>query len=129
MHSQKLTVFVQTVVFDSCHSASASRGNEPSANIIRRSANLPPGYVMPNGIDRDIWGSSGGTRGGGVPPGLRHLGLQSYVLLSACQSFESAQESGGRGFFSTSLLTLFRTIGPDKLKYSEIITRLDVIPK
>ncbi|KAF8970570.1 caspase domain-containing protein [Flammula alnicola] len=114
-----------TVVFDCCHSASSLRGsNAIAAPVVRSIGSLD--YTVSDDLDKDIW-CSPGTRTSSVPPRLVHVGLRSYVFLSACSSSESAKEFNGQGCFSSALLKLLRDVGPHNIKYSEIIPRLEKI--
>ncbi|KDR74065.1 hypothetical protein GALMADRAFT_250798 [Galerina marginata CBS 339.88] len=117
-----------TVVFDCCHAASGTRGpkenNLSTTLVLTRSVELES--TIPEDLDQDIWDIS--TRGMYVPPGYQHAGLNSHVLLAACGAGEKAKEVNGHGEFSTALLTLLRTTGPDTLRYRDILHKIDQIP-
>ncbi|KAF8200311.1 caspase domain-containing protein [Pholiota molesta] len=116
-----------TVIFDSCHSASALRGpvskpvsdDENSQPIARTGPEL--NYRIPDDLDVDIWG---GKRALSVLPRLRHVGSASYVFFSACSSSELAKEDNGRGYFTSALLKLLKEVGSRTLPCSQIITRI-----
>ena len=78
-------------------------------------------------MDRDIWDS--GRRGSGVSSDLLHGGLKSHILIAACSSSELATEADGRGNFSTAFLKLLRSTSPDEIRYSDILTYMDTIPR
>ena len=56
----------------------------------------------------------------------RSGGLQSHVLLSACSSSGPAWESNGRGVFTVALLELLKHSRMDKLRYRDIIMRMEI---
>ncbi|KAF8968723.1 caspase domain-containing protein [Flammula alnicola] len=115
-----------TVVFDCCHSAGALRGSKPivEAPVVRTIGSL--NYTVSDDLDKDIWDAAG-MRAAAIPPRLGHVGVKSYVFLSACSSEEFAKEVDRRGCFSSALLKLLREVGPHSIKYSEIIPRLEKI--
>ncbi|KAF8961631.1 caspase domain-containing protein [Flammula alnicola] len=113
-----------TVVFDCCHSASGTRGEDESTTIRVRSVELDS-TVYQEDLDQDILVNS---RGSHSPHGFLHSGLRSHMLIAACSSSELAQESDGHGNFSTAFLKLLRTTSPNELRYSDILTHMDQIP-
>ncbi|KAF8970573.1 caspase domain-containing protein [Flammula alnicola] len=115
-----------TVVFDCCHSAGALRGSKPivEAPVVRTIGSL--NYTVSDDLDKDIWDAAG-MRAAAIPPRFGHVGVKSYVFLSACSSEEFAKEVDRRGCFSSALLKLLREVGPHSIKYSEIIPRLEKI--
>ena len=119
----------QTLVFDCCHSGSGTRGGKrddawPSVNI--RSVNIEAS-IHAEDLDRDIWDL--GRRGSAAPSNLLHGNLGSHMLIASCGSSESAIEINGRGSFSNSFLKLLRSVPPDELRYADILTQMDAIPK
>jgi hypothetical protein len=127
-----ITSEFQTVIFDSCHSASALRG--PVSKPVLDDKNSQPiartgpalNYRIPDDLDVDIWG---GKRALSVLPQLRHVGSASYVFLSACSSSELAKEDNGRGYFTSALLKLLKEVGSRTLPCSQIITCIGKIPE
>ncbi|KAF8970608.1 caspase domain-containing protein [Flammula alnicola] len=113
-----------TVVFDCCHAASGTRGDEDESSSLIRSGS----EELDCSIYGDIYSSQEDERGAKPAPDTAHVGLNSHVLVAACSSAEYAKESNGRGSFSTAFLTLLRTTGPDKLRYSDILNDMDLIP-
>jgi hypothetical protein len=99
---------------DSCYSASGTRSSGDSPNILRF---VQPRYdlKLQENLDQEILSSfpSNGS-------------LQSHVLLSACSSSGSAWESKGRGVFTVALLELLKDCRMDKLRYCDIIMRLEI---
>lgn len=55
------------------------------------------------------------------------VGLQSHILIAACKSTELARELDGKGKFSNAFLRLLRSIGYQRLRYSDITKYLDEI--
>jgi hypothetical protein len=51
------------------------------------------------------------------------------MLIASCGSSESAIEINGHGSFSDSFLKLLRSVPPDQLRYADILTQMDAIPK
>jgi len=78
-------------------------------------------------LDCDIWDS--GQRGTAAPSNLFHGSLGSHVLVASCGPSESAIEVNGHGCFSYALLKLLRSVPPDQLRYADILTQMDAIPK
>ena len=78
-------------------------------------------------LDRDIWDS--GQRGTSTPTNFFRGSLGSHMLIASCGSSESAIEVNGHGCFSDALLKLLRSVPPDQLRYADILTLMDAIPK
>ncbi|KIM41992.1 hypothetical protein M413DRAFT_142447 [Hebeloma cylindrosporum] len=116
-----------TIVFDCCHSASGTRGNNKDGlgSLAVRSVELEAS-VLDQDLDRDIWDF--GRRSSSPSPDLLHGGLNSHVLIAACSASERATEADGRGSFSSAFLKLLRSISPDELRYRDILTHMDIIP-
>ncbi|KDR74095.1 hypothetical protein GALMADRAFT_250859 [Galerina marginata CBS 339.88] len=112
-----------TVVFDCCHSASGTRGNE---DVRVRSIEIEPSSHDSESLDQDIWDV--GSRAASIAPGFLHSGLRSHVLIAACSSSEFSVESTEHGNFSSAFLKLLRSVPPDKLRYRDILTHMDAIP-
>lgn len=124
--------FLQTVIFDCCHSASALRGSRnPNAGALTRSGpDLM--YHLPDELDRDIWNSDPGprtslSRGLTTPSPLKHFGSTSYVFFAACSSSELAREMDDRGCFTSALITLLKKLGHSSFSCSQLITHLPKI--
>ena len=104
-----LTVRVKTLIFDCCHAASGVRGDPV------RSVELDPS-ILTNILDIQ-------SRDNGAPPS----GLTSHILFAACRPSEFAREINGRGAFTTELLKVLRAHPPDKLKYRDILHKINSI--
>ncbi|KAF8968688.1 hypothetical protein BDZ97DRAFT_1754992 [Flammula alnicola] len=100
-------------------------GDEDESPSLIRSG----GEELDCSIYGNIYSSQEDERGAKLAPDTAYVGLNSHVLVAACNSAEYAKESNGRGNFSTAFLTLLRTTGPDKLRYSDILKEMDLIPK
>ncbi|KAH9477069.1 hypothetical protein JR316_0010985 [Psilocybe cubensis] len=111
-----------TVVFDCCHAASGTRSSQSEDPQVR-SVMLTP-TTKDQLADHEIWGGRSIT----TPKQFQHMGLRSHVLIAACASTETCREIGGHGLFSSAFLRLLRTCSPDKLRYSDILKHMDVIP-
>lgn len=61
----------------------------------------------------------------------KHLnaGLASHVLLAACTEKQQAFEHGGRGAFTSALISMLESENVQQLTYSDIIFRLPPLPK
>ncbi|KIM78109.1 hypothetical protein PILCRDRAFT_603746 [Piloderma croceum F 1598] len=112
-----------TVIFDCCHSGSGTRDDDDNeTRTVKLASN------MPVNLDQKVWSDSGASRATEIAPGFARTGLRSHVLLAACSSTETAKETGGRGVFTKALLTLLRRHGVEKLRYSDVLQRMDAIP-
>ncbi|KAF8436545.1 hypothetical protein L210DRAFT_3548334 [Boletus edulis BED1] len=87
-----------TVIFDCCHSASGTRGQDDEC--VPRSVDLH--FNIPETLDDYIWGS----RDVSIASNFAYHGLRSHVLLAACREKASAYEHKGRGFTSAHLAAL-----------------------
>ncbi|KAF8129497.1 hypothetical protein EV363DRAFT_1417642 [Boletus edulis] len=87
-----------TVIFDCCHSASGTRGQDDEC--VPRSVDLH--FNIPETLDDYIWGS----RDVSIASNFAYHGLRSHVLLAACREKASAYEHKGRGFTSALLAAL-----------------------
>jgi len=127
--------FTQTVVFDSCHSASGTRGTAAELKIIEdddpltrvRFAQFKKDVPFRKDTDSEIRGLS---RGACPVKGYSRRGLWSHMFISACKSNEEAKEYNGRGKLSTALLKLLdldNGIAPNKLRYRDILTKMEPI--
>ena len=111
----------KTVVFDSCHSASGTRSGTRV-----RSVSLGDSTFDRN-TDSNIWDSH--SRGASPYAGSSRRGLKSHILISACSSFEQVVEHEDRGRLSVALLKLLDIISPHKLRYCDILAKIEPIPK
>ncbi|KDR80085.1 hypothetical protein GALMADRAFT_92295, partial [Galerina marginata CBS 339.88] len=112
-----------TVVLDCCHSASGTRGRSGKFSV-RGSEILRPS-IHTEGLDRHIWDK--GAKPLYPIPKFRFTGLRSHILIAACGPNEVARESASHGSFSFQFLRLLRSVPPDQLRYSEILTRMSPI--
>ncbi|KAF8970606.1 hypothetical protein BDZ97DRAFT_1790093 [Flammula alnicola] len=113
-----------TVVFDCCHSASGTRGNVGPERV--RSV-VVDFAIHTEDLDQEIL-ESVAFRIPNNSPRYLYYGLRSHILISACGSDETARERYGRGKFTAAFIKLLRTVPLDKLRYSDILTYIDVIP-
>ncbi|CAE6467036.1 unnamed protein product [Rhizoctonia solani] len=121
-----------TVVFDSCHSASATRAHtKPSRGVLdRRERFAKVKRDIPWDIDSDIVRPELGIAPPTVMSDTRHTKLPlcvnqtSHIHLAACGSGERAWEEDGRGVFTVALLKSIRANGVDKISYYNLITSL-----
>jgi hypothetical protein len=117
--------YVQTVIFDCCHSGSLTRKARNDQSHLPRVRGVKMPVKIPPDLDKDIWG---GRRGTSVAPGFLKSGLRSHVLLSACGAEESAKEEDGRGYFTKKLLDTLEAVGADKVTYADLIQRIPCLP-
>ncbi|KAG6843590.1 hypothetical protein H0H87_002783, partial [Tephrocybe sp. NHM501043] len=135
-----------TVIFDCCHSGSATRdGNLRNAigqTLAVRGIELPPSYAILAGlVSPELRGrsarrtSSSGLKSRDFPesekstvessPGAGTTETRSsHVLLAACRQGESAMEWKHRGAFTVALLSLFKREGIEKLTYTDVVKHL-----
>lgn len=82
--------------------------------------------MLPSSVSRPVdHGVSQLSEGSPYSRGVQ----RSYVLLSACAPTEDAHESGGFGLFSSALLDLLSTVPLNKLRYCEIPSRIQPLPR
>ncbi|KAF9477973.1 hypothetical protein BDN70DRAFT_74423 [Pholiota conissans] len=110
-----------TVLFDCCHSASATRGAKQDTDVISRSVHIDKSDVYTEQLGRELLAEETVTRGAVAAPKFRHRGLGSHILLSACGALEEAKESSGHGRFSTAILNLLEQVEFDGLRYCDIL--------
>ncbi|KZP16315.1 hypothetical protein FIBSPDRAFT_895063 [Athelia psychrophila] len=113
-----------TVIFDCCHSGSSTRGDIDS---MERTVELENN--TPADLDQHAWCESA-DHGEALAPGTLYTGLESHVLIAACGAKEVATEYGTpkRGRFTKAFIQLLRQEGVDKLRYSDVLNRLESIP-
>ena len=130
---------MQTVILDCCHSGSGTRGGDDTVlttQPIPRSIKLP-NHVYPDDFDEEIWGTPPeSVRGSSTIAKFANHGLGSHMLLAASLSTELAYEGSvilpdgkgaRRGRFSAALLNLLRIEPPNRLRYGDIMQRLEHI--
>ncbi|KAF8436573.1 caspase domain-containing protein [Boletus edulis BED1] len=107
-----------TVIFDCCHSASGTRGQDDE--YVPRSVDLH--FNIPETLDDYVWGS----RDVSIASNFAYHGLRSHVLLAACREKESAYEHKGRGLFTSALLATLRSCATKglTLTYAELLKRI-----
>ncbi|PBK59440.1 hypothetical protein ARMSODRAFT_899250 [Armillaria solidipes] len=110
-----------TVILDCCHSGSGTRTDDDDPTFAVRGIDLPETYTVAQDFLHDI---EPDARASVVAKGFEKSGLLSHVLLSACKHGQEAGERGGRGVFTSALLSLLREKGVDKLTYKDVITSL-----
>ncbi|KAH7337586.1 caspase domain-containing protein [Rhizoctonia solani] len=121
-----------TVIFDCCHSASATRSSF-SDDGTRQSRSAEVSIEIPEHIDNDIHSSR--------PPAklettnIHHSGLPFYVNqfshihFAACGDEEKAWEEKDRGAFTVALLKNIRAHGVDKITYHDLMISLPNLPR
>ncbi|CUA71778.1 hypothetical protein RSOLAG22IIIB_09825 [Rhizoctonia solani] len=124
-----LNALAATVIFDCCHSASATRQGHEDDTRIPRSAEVS--MEIPDDIDADILLSRSSTRTGFTrylkpPLSTNHL---SHVHFAACGDEEKAWEQNDRGEFTVALLKSIRAYGVDKITYRDLMVSLPNLPK
>ncbi|KAF9479227.1 hypothetical protein BDN70DRAFT_878993 [Pholiota conissans] len=110
-----------TVIFDCCHSASATRGQKQDADVISRSVHIEKSDVYTEQLSRELLAEETISRDAFVASKFKHRGLGSHILLSACGALEEAKEINGHGRFSTAILNLLEQVEFDSLRYSDIL--------
>jgi hypothetical protein len=115
-----LTLF-QTVILDCCYSGSKTRVDKASSLLVR---GIDTKEEIPANLDQDIINS----RVTGAAGGFAHSLKSHCVFLAACGLTESAQECGGRGFFTRALLEVLVTCGTDNLTYKDLVRRIPILP-
>lgn len=114
------------MIFDCCHSGSGTRKGTPEDHTrVNRSATLMKD--VPFHLDSDILA---GPRGGRISKGFLQKGLRSHVLMAACGQAQQAVDDRihKRGVFTHALVTALRTIGADRLTYTEVLQRMERLP-
>ncbi|KJA22181.1 hypothetical protein HYPSUDRAFT_41353 [Hypholoma sublateritium FD-334 SS-4] len=112
-----------TVIFDCCHSSPGKQCQNTTGTLVR-SVDSTLTSLMDRDMDGDVlMGTQSYQKKGGTSDNLH-----AYILISACSPSEKARENQGRGAFSTALLKLLRTVPPNELRYSELLSRMDQIP-
>ncbi len=87
---------------------------------------LPGAYTVAQDLLHDI---EPDARASVVAKGFGKTGLLLHVLLSACKHGQEAGERGGRGVFTSALLSLLQQSDLDKFTYKDIITNLPDLPE
>lgn len=101
-----------TVIFDSCNSASASRG--PSEDVQVRffgALETPPDT------------GSSGDGGGGFEP----TALPNIVVMSGARDGTSAVEKFGSGVFTSAVVKVMSRAGPKPITYAQLARRVPAI--
>jgi len=127
--------YIQTVIFDCCHSGSGTRDDEAEEQErFTRAADFTiPGkpadvtISIPDELDRTIWQKDSATRGLRVPAGFVNKGVRSHILLAACSADELAKEEKGRGCFTSAFLALLKSVGAEQLTYVEALDKMEQI--
>ncbi|CAE6387289.1 unnamed protein product [Rhizoctonia solani] len=124
-----------TVIFDSCHSASATRDSTmgPGPKELRRARRGRSAKVdldIPHDIDDDLFASEG------IEPLpekqereaqlLLHTDQSSHIHFAACGTNELAIENEGRGVFTAELLKKMRESGVDNITYHNLMKFLEI---
>lgn len=127
-------LYRQTVIFDSCHSASGSRATTIEniiPNRVARHADVTS--EIPDGIDSDVieqreqpLSDDSMSR---YPKMPLYTDQASHIHLAACGSQEKAWENEKRGVFTQALLNTIRACGADKVTYRNLLLNLPSLPK
>jgi hypothetical protein len=120
----------QTVVFDCCFSGSGTRQGE-RFDSIRLSRFAEVANNVPRDLDRDIWQGLHNDRATKIASGFLQSGLRSHVLLAACGADETAKEDRTlmRGDFTKAFLETIRTVGAEKITYTDLMQRIPQLPE
>jgi len=120
----------QTVIFDCCYSGSGTR-SEIKSTSLDRFAEVANEVNLPADLDQDIWQGTSGDRSIKIAVGFLQCDLSSHVLLAACGAEETAKEDRTimRGNFTKVFLETVRTIGADKITYTDLIQRIPQLPE
>ncbi|QRV77162.1 ICE-like protease (caspase) p20 domain protein [Ceratobasidium sp. AG-Ba] len=117
-----------TVIFDCCHSASGTRDDEETSNMLVRSIDfrdLPP--LSPRTDTEIVHWPASSSRTSVIPTGFAHRASRSHVLLAACGSGEVAWERNGQGEFTRALLSVLKDADLSCLTYTELMHGLPSI--
>jgi hypothetical protein len=126
--------YLQTVIFDSCHSGSGTRADEDKDEIIFRGTeiqvpiSLDPSNDIP--APRLQVNDESENRMGFAADGFASCSEGSHVLLAACGPQELAREKDGRGVFTKALLDALcehEDIG--NLTYEDLLTKIRPLKK
>lgn len=119
----------QTVIFDKCHAASATRADKNDPTLLIRRLVIDEGEnPLPQNLDEDVWGSSKRIAPRAAAPARKGQALGSHILLAACGADEYAKEQKCRGWFTKALLEVLYRVGAEKLTYSDLMKRLPDLP-
>lgn len=118
------STFSQTVILDCCHSGSGTRAD----SSVTSTRGFTYEKKLPKNLDAKLLTGDGNTRGVKLAAGFLNHGLESHVLLAACNSNEVAREAKGRGAFTTALLATLATVLTDKISYTDLLRRIDALP-
>jgi hypothetical protein len=117
-----MRLYVQTLVFDCCHSGSTCADVSESTRIARVTE-IP--NDVPWDLDLEIWSDAQGENlDVTIAPGFLRRGLRSHILLAACGAKELAYEDQGKGIFTAALLNLLSTVGAHNVTYANLLQRL-----
>ncbi|KAK0502231.1 hypothetical protein EDD18DRAFT_1064889 [Armillaria luteobubalina] len=114
-----------TVILDCCHSGSGTRTDDDDPTFAVRGIDLPESYTVAQNL---LHGIEPDARATVVAKGFETSGLLSHVLLAACKHGQETGEKGGRGVFTSALLSLLQQNDLDKITYKDIIANLPDLP-
>lgn len=132
------------MILDCCHSSSGTRGIRNIDETVLSSQPIPrlvrlPDHTYPDDFDQEIWGNPPeSVRGSSTIAKFANHGLGSHMLLAASLPTELAYEGSvilpdgkevRRGRFSVALLNLLHAEPPNRLRYCDILPRLEHIAK
>ncbi|CAE6402051.1 unnamed protein product [Rhizoctonia solani] len=121
-----------TVIFDCCHSASATRSSFPDDSM-RQSRSAKVTMEIPEDIDSDIFAPKPTSQV--AQTDIRRLELpfctnqSSHIHFAACGDEEKAWEEKDRGAFTVALLKNIRACGVDKVTYHDLMISLPNLPR
>lgn len=123
-----------SLIFDSCHSASANRqrSDGPTTEVRTfRARGAEITMEIPDDIDLEFITNEEDKRpGAGGSRGTLPLFTDqaSHVFLAACGSKDFAWEEGNRGLFTTTLLATIRANDVDNITYENLLAALPRLP-
>ncbi|CAE6493595.1 unnamed protein product [Rhizoctonia solani] len=119
-----------TVIFDSCHSASGTRANEPGRkDRLERSADVK--LEIPHDIDDHLFAPEYSTQFGPKKEKrdaelLLCTDQTSHIHFAACGTRQKAFEQNGRGVFTAALLKKIRESRVDNITYHNLMKSLEM---
>ncbi|KAJ7766611.1 hypothetical protein B0H16DRAFT_368372 [Mycena metata] len=119
-----------TVILDCSHSATGT-GSPSGSGILPVPRFVETLLPIPEKLDLNPLGARPAQVS--LPPGISHNFMDSHVLLAACRERQRAREClsvAGEpcGFFTDSLVKALRTLGPNRITYTDLVDLLPTLP-